>query len=79
MTDRLPDQLANLTVNGTNAARADQVSTERDSNRPLTATDVGPNAFQVDRPWISAPEIAADECDAAGGGLLDTDPREQGG
>jgi poly(beta-D-mannuronate) lyase len=37
---------------------ADQFSTERATNRPLAAADVGPDAPEGDRPWISSPTVA---------------------
>jgi poly(beta-D-mannuronate) lyase len=36
---------------------ADQFSTEPETNRILTTTDVGPDAPEEDRPWISAPTL----------------------
>jgi poly(beta-D-mannuronate) lyase len=36
---------------------ADQLSTEPDTNRALAPDDVGPNATEADRLWISAPRL----------------------
>jgi poly(beta-D-mannuronate) lyase len=39
-------------------AGADQHSSEPPTNRPLTEADVGPHVPEVDRPWISGPQLA---------------------
>jgi poly(beta-D-mannuronate) lyase len=36
---------------------ADQLSTQSPTNRILTAKDVGPDAAEEDRPWISTPKL----------------------